>query len=117
MSSCKDNIGPDFLPANIDFCQLTSDILIPFEAYGRDSEGAGSVNIFLIIIYKDTALRIHKILHTLKEPYKEVFSLRVFGELSYEDIGKLFLKSAGWACVTYYRAKTMILKELEEHNG
>ena len=66
---------------------------------------------------KDISLRIHRILHTLKEPYKEVFSLRVFGELSYEDIGKLFLKSAGWARVTYYRAKTMILKELEEHNG
>ena len=66
---------------------------------------------------KDMALRIHTILHTLKEPYKEVFSLRVFGELSYEDIGKLFSKSAGWARLTYYRAKTMILKELEEHNG
>ena len=66
---------------------------------------------------RDTALRIHRILHTLKEPYKEVFSLRVFGELNYEDIGKLFSKSAGWARVTYYRAKTMILKELEEHNG
>ena len=66
---------------------------------------------------RDTALRIHRILHTLKEPYKEVFSLRVFGELSFDDIGKLFSKSAGWARVTYYRAKTMILKELEEHNG
>ena len=66
---------------------------------------------------RDTALRIHKILHTLKEPYKEVFSLRVFGELSFEDIGKLFSKSAGWARVTYYRAKMMILHEMEEQDG
>ena len=66
---------------------------------------------------QDMALRIHAILHTLKEPYKEVFSLRVFGELSFEDIGKLFSKSAGWARVTYYRAKTMIQNELEEYNG
>ena len=66
---------------------------------------------------RDTALRIHKILHTLKEPYKEVFSLRVFGELSFEDIGKLVSKSAGWARVTYYRAKMMILHEMEEKDG
>lgn len=66
---------------------------------------------------RDTALRIHKILHTLKEPYKEVFSLLVFGELSFEDIGKLFSKSAGWARVTYYRAKMMILHEMEEQDG
>ena len=66
---------------------------------------------------KDMALRIHTILHTLKEPYKEVFSLRVFGELSFEDIGKLFSKSAGWARVTYYRAKMMILHEMEEQDG
>ena len=65
---------------------------------------------------KDYKLIIDMI-HEMDEPYKEVFSLRVFGELSYEDIGKLFSKSAGWARVTYYRAKTMILKELEEHNG
>ena len=46
-----------------------------------------------------------------------MFSLRVFGELDFERIGKLFGKSAGWARVTYYRAKTMILNELEEHDG
>lgn len=62
---------------------------------------------------KDNAFRIYAILHTLKEPYKEVFSLRVFGELDFESIGKLFHKSAGWARVTYYRAKIMIINELE----
>ena len=65
---------------------------------------------------QETALRIHAILHTLKEPYKEVFSLRVFGELRFEEIGKLFCKSAGWARVTYYRAKTMIQNEMEDTN-
>ena len=32
---------------------------------------------------KETALQVHKVLHRLSEPYKEVFSLRVFGELSF----------------------------------
>ena len=34
---------------------------------------------------KETALQIHLILHELQEPYKEVFQLRIFGELSFTD--------------------------------
>lgn len=63
---------------------------------------------------KDTALRIHKILHTMEEPYKEVFQLRVFGELSFRDIADLFGKSESWARVTYHRAKVRIREKLEE---
>ena len=44
----------------------------------------------------------------MKEPYKEVFSLRVFGELPFEKIGELFGKSDSWARVTFYRAKKQI---------
>lgn len=63
---------------------------------------------------KDQAMRIHKILHDLAEPYKEVFSLRVFGQLSFRDIGDLFGRTANWACVTYHRACQKIRLELEE---
>lgn len=56
---------------------------------------------------------IHRILHNMKEPYKEVFSLRVFGELSFSDIGELFGKTDSWARVTYHRARLMIKEELE----
>lgn len=63
---------------------------------------------------KETAFRIHKILHELREPYKEVFSLRVFGELSFQEIGELFQKSEHWACVTYHRAKGMVQERLGE---
>lgn len=60
--------------------------------------------------------QIHQILHNMKEPYKEVFSLRVFGELPFEKIARLFGKSAAWARVTFYRAKTMIIEHMEEMN-
>lgn len=60
------------------------------------------------------AMAIHKILHGLPEPYKEVFSLRVFGQLSYSDIGSLFGRTANWACVTYHRARQKIKEEMEE---
>lgn len=63
---------------------------------------------------KELAFRLHQILHDLKEPYKEVFSLRVFGELPFKQIGALFSKSEHWACVTDHRAKTIIRQRLEE---
>ena len=61
---------------------------------------------------KETAYAIHEVLHKLKEPYKEVFWLRTFGDLSFAQIGTLFSKTESWARVTYYRAKTLIKEEL-----
>ena len=63
---------------------------------------------------KQQAMAIHKVLHDLPEPYKEVFSLRVFGQLSFKDIGSIFGRTANWACVTYHRARQKIMKEMEE---
>ena len=65
---------------------------------------------------EEEALRIHQYLHTMEEPYREVFSLRVFGELPFEKIGSLFGKNANWARVTYYRAKKKIQKYMEAVN-
>ena len=47
------------------------------------------------LVNEEKAFLIHKFLHNMEEPYKEVFNLRVFGELSYEKIGTLFQKSSG----------------------
>ena len=66
----------------------------------------------LELLDKADALRIHKLLHQLNEPYKEIFSLRVFSELSFAEIGEIFDKSESWARVTFYRAKQKI-KEAE----
>ena len=61
----------------------------------------------------EESMRIHEILHSLNEPYKEVFTLRVFGELSFKQIASLFGKSENWACVTYHRAKNKVKSRLE----
>jgi RNA polymerase sigma factor (sigma-70 family) len=65
------------------------------------------------ICTSEESMRIHEILHNLSEPYKEVFTLRVFGELSFKQIASLFGKSDNWACVTYHRAKNKIREKLE----
>lgn len=63
---------------------------------------------------QDEAQQIRKILHTMSDPYKEVFMWRVFGELSFKEIGNLYNKTDNWACVTYHRARNMIQSRLEE---
>ncbi|MBO4217293.1 MAG: sigma-70 family RNA polymerase sigma factor, partial [Clostridia bacterium] len=57
------------------------------------------------------AMRLHERLHMLDEPYKEVFSLRVFGELSFKQIAHLFGKTENWACVTYHRARAKLTED------
>ena len=66
----------------------------------------------------DQAMYIHRLLHRLDEPYKEVFNLRVFAELKFDDIGGIFGKSGNWARVTFFRAKEKILDimKCEEEN-
>lgn len=65
------------------------------------------------LVDHDTAISIYQVLHVLKEPYKEVFTLWVLGELSFKEIGKVFGKNETWARVTYYRAKVKIQDQLE----
>lgn len=70
------------------------------------------INIDLVgdLSDSESAKRLHRLLHNLKEPYKEVFTLRVFGELPFVQIGELFNKTDSWARVIFYRAK----KQLQE---
>lgn len=69
-----------------------------------------------LLVNKDLAFKIHQKLHELKEPYKEVFSLRVFGELSFKAIAMIFGKTEHWACVTFHRAKEMIKGGMSDEN-
>lgn len=61
---------------------------------------------------KESSLAIHKILHDLEEPYKEVFQLRVFGELSFAEIAGIFGKTESWARVTYHRSRLKIIERM-----
>lgn len=76
------------------------------------AETDSGLDIETAVANRDTSLRIHTILHTLKEPYREVFELRVFGELSFSEIGTIFGKTESWARVTYHRAKLQIQERM-----
>lgn len=62
---------------------------------------------------KESAKRLHMLLHNLNEPYKEVFTLRVFGELPFSQIGELFGKTDSWARLIFYRAKKQLQEDLK----
>ena len=73
----------------------------------------GDENIEDIFCDQETTVAIHKVLHALEEPYKEVFSLRTFGELPFKQIAELFGRTETWARVTYHRARLKIKEELK----
>lgn len=79
-------------------------------------ESAGGELLEEKLAQRSQAMEIHKVLHRLSEPYKEVFSLRTFGELNFREIGMLFGKNENWARVTYYRARVKIREELEHED-
>ena len=77
-----------------------------------DSESSSQHSMESMCISKDEALSIYKVLHYLEEPYKEVFTLRTLGELSFREIGEIFGRKEGWARVTYHRAKSKIREQI-----
>lgn len=99
-------------------CQIAKNTY--FTMHSRDKrqgilseEPADWENLEEKLLTKESAFEIHRILHALEEPYKEVFSLRTFGELPFRQIGELFGKTESWARVTYHRAKLKIKEELQ----
>ena len=80
------------------------------------TERPADLNVEQAVMRKDTAFFVHQVLHRLPEPYREVFTLRVFGELPFKQIAALFGKSENWACVTFHRAKNRIKTQMEEND-
>lgn len=68
------------------------------------------------MMQKQEQLRIHRLLHELPEPYREVFMLRDFGELSFREIGEIFRRNEAWARTTYFRARKKLMEELRNEN-
>ncbi|MFT4146528.1 MAG: sigma-70 family RNA polymerase sigma factor [Mobilitalea sp.] len=78
-------------------------------------EKSNDIDIDQYILNTETIMKVHEALHSLGDPYKEVFTLRVFGELSFKQIANLFCKTENWACVTYHRARNKIIDRMEDY--
>lgn len=108
---CKMNVWLCQIAKNTYFTHLSKQKrLVPEEAV----ESSGDAVMERLMENREEAMRVHKVLHSLQDPYKEVFTLRIFGELSYRDISGLFGKTESWARVTYHRARQKIQDRLKE---
>jgi len=101
-------------------CQIAKNTFFTYrkkEKYHEDLTVAENVlvesSIEQSLLSKESVFNIHKELHSFDEPYKEVFMLRVFGDLSFSQIGSLFEKTESWARVTYHRAKMKLKERME----
>ncbi len=60
---------------------------------------------------------IQRLLEEMEEPYRSVFTLRIYGELQFSEIAGMYGKSVSWAKMTYYRAKAKLVQKVEEEDG
>ena len=82
----------------------------PIDDYENLTDGTDVEESFLKSELTQKALSC---LHDLEEPYKEVFQLRVFGELSFAQIASIFRKTESWVRVTYHRARLKIQERMD----
>ena len=61
---------------------------------------------------KELVTQRYQVISLLEEPYREVFRLRIFEELSFKDISSIYHKSETWARVTYHRSKLKIKEKM-----
>ena len=107
--------------ASVWLCQIAKNLYFSFYneqkkmlADSAEDTADEAANLQKCFEAKETADRALHCLHSLEEPYREVFMLSVFGEVSLKDISRLFGKSESWARVTFYRARQKIKERMRD---
>ena len=65
------------------------------------------------LLREEQHLSLMRRIHALDEDAREVFYLRVMGEMKFSQIGSIMGRTENWARVTFYRAKERIRREME----
>lgn len=79
---------------SIDECELTDNKILEEE-----------------YISKDNKLKLFEALQKLDSNTREVIYLRLTGDLTFKEIGKILNKTESWAKVTFFRGKQKLRKE------
>lgn len=67
-----------------------------------------------IFIINEATQRLIKQIQSLDDLPKEIVALRIYGELSFKEIGQLVEKSENYVRVTFHRTKLKLQRETEE---
>ena len=84
-----------------------SKILVPID----ELEIADSKNVENECIINDNKLKLYKALQNLDANTREVMYLRLTGDLTFKEIGKVLGKTENWARVTFFRGKQKLNRE------
>lgn len=64
------------------------------------------------LLDQSQAKQIRTLAHSLEEPQKSVFFMRLYG-MGFREIGEALGRNENWARVTFFRVKRKIMEELE----
>lgn len=67
-------------------------------------------------IRKEERMRLYQMIYKLDVDLKDVVYLRIFGELSFKEIGDILGKSENWARVNFYRSKNKLKGWIENED-
>ena len=65
-------------------------------------------------LLRENRVDMMKMMRVLPDNVREVMYLRIFGNLSFSEIGEVMEKSENWARVTFYRGKVKLREAVEE---
>lgn len=101
-------------------CQIAKHVLYQYWSRTRkeifvelDDQLIDSSNTEQLAINRIELLDIWDKLQELPNTMRQVFLFRVVNELPYKKIGAILGKSENWSRVTFFRAKTILLKEVQ----
>ncbi len=81
--------------------------MIPIDEF----ELADNISIEEDCINKDNKLKLFEALQKLDPNTREVMYLRLTGDLTFKEIGKILNRTESWAKVTFFRGKQKLIKE------
>ena len=81
--------------------------MVPIDEF----ELSDNISIEEDCINKDNKLKLFEALQKLDPNTREVMYLRLTGDLTFKEIGKILNRTESWAKVTFFRGKQKLIKE------
>ena len=95
-------------------CGIAKNVLRTYQRRHPPEEAAAPDTPDEAFLVRESQLELLRKMQTLGSDAREVMYLRIFGALSFRDIGEILSRTENWARVTYYRGREALRKELEK---
>ena len=69
------------------------------------------------VLARDAQMALLRRIHALPEPGREVLYLRLFGGLSFREIGEVLGRTENWSRVTFYRGRERLKRKGDQEDA